>query len=140
VHQIITLPEGNGQIIVAIIIRANYSNEGIHFFTPNDFSLQLAYMKRPDGHIISPHIHKINARKVDMTQEVLFIKSGKVKVDIYKHDKTLFESHVLNAGDVILLARGGHGIEILEESEIIEVKQGPYIDTEIDKEKFNPIN
>ena len=36
------------------------------------------------------------------------------------------ESRILEAGDVILLATGGHGFEVLEEIEMIEVKQGPY--------------
>ncbi len=126
-------------ITLAIILRSSYSSEGISFFTPNDFSQQLAYMKRPTGYVISPHIHNPVPREVEFTKEVLFIKSGKVRVDFYNDNKKYLESRVLNKGDVILLAFGGHGFEILEESEIIEVKQGPYAG-ENDKKRFIPVS
>ncbi len=122
--------------VYAIIIRSNYSNDGIEFFTPEDFSQQLAYMKRPKGYNIKPHIHINNSKTITITQEVLFIKSGKVRVDFYDDQKEYFISKVLEKGDVILLAFGGHGFEIIEEAEIIEVKQGPY-DKNKDKSKFD---
>ena len=121
--------------IYAIIIRANYSKEGIEFFTPNEFSQQLAYMKRPKGYNISPHLHLNTNKNIQNTQEVLLIRSGKVRVDFYEPDKKYFLSKILTKGDVILLAFGGHGFKILEESEIIEVKQGPYEEAK-DKERF----
>lgn len=121
--------------IYAIIIRADYSKEGIEFFTPNEFSQQLAYMKRPKGYNISPHLHLNTNKNIQNTQEVLLIRSGKVRVDFYEPDKKYFLSKILTKGDVILLAFGGHGFEILEESEIIEVKQGPYEEAK-DKERF----
>lgn len=112
--------------LLAVIIHANFKKEGIEFFTPDDFSQQLAYMNRPKGYIIDPHVHNLVDRKVTLTQEVLFIKSGKVRVDFFDDDKNYLESKILEKGDVILLAAGGHGFEMLEESEMIEVKQGPY--------------
>ena len=112
--------------ILAIIISRSFSKEVIEFFTPGDFSQQLGYMNRPAGYIIDPHIHNHIERKVTLTQEVLFIKSGKVRVDFYDDDKAFLESRILQQGDVILLASGGHGFEILEDCEMIEVKQGPY--------------
>jgi mannose-6-phosphate isomerase-like protein (cupin superfamily) len=124
--------------ILAFIIRSNFNAEGIHFFTPNDFSQQLAYMKRPKGYVISPHVHNPVVREVLYTKEVLFIKSGKIRVDFYDDEKEYLESRVLLSGDVILLAFGGHGFEMIEESEIIEVKQGPYAGEE-DKVRFNPV-
>ena len=122
---------------IAIIIYAGYHNEGITFFTPDEFSQQLAYMNRPEGYRIDPHIHRKVDRKVQLTQEVLFVKRGKVKVDFYTNNKEYIQSQILTAGDVILLASGGHGLTMLEESEIIEVKQGPYAG-EKDKEIFEP--
>lgn len=80
-------------------------------------------MKRPANYVIAPHVHNVLVREVQYTQEVLFIKSGRVRVDFYDDDKNYLESRILNQGDVILLAHGGHGFEMLEESEIIEVKQ-----------------
>lgn len=125
--------------ILAVLISTDYSSEGIEFFTPNDFSQQLGYMNRPKGYIIPPHVHNPVQREVHYTKEVLFIKSGKVRVDFYDDEQNYLESHILNQGDVILLAYGGHGFEMLEPSEIIEVKQGPYAG-DADKTRFEAIS
>lgn len=124
---------------LAIIIRSEYIGEGIKFFTPPSFSQQLGYMNRPTGYVIPPHVHNALPREVQYTKEVLFIKSGRVRVDFYDLDQNYFESRILNQGDFILLAYGGHGFEMLEASEIIEVKQGPYAGDE-DKTRFSPVS
>ncbi len=124
---------------LAIIIRNSFSTNDIKFFTPQNFSQQLGYMKRKKGYIIEPHVHNEISREITLTQEVLILRSGKVRVDFYNDDKKYTESSILYPGDVILLANGGHGFVMLEESEIIEVKQGPYLE-EKDKEKFKPIS
>jgi hypothetical protein len=129
----------NNNSTLAIILRADHHDEGINFFTPDDFSQQLAYMNRPEGYVIAPHVHNAVPREVQFTKEVLFIKSGKVRVDFYDDDQIYLESRILNQGDVILLAFGGHGFEMLEASEIIEVKQGPYAG-EADKTRFKPVS
>ena len=122
---------------LAFIIRNNFRDEDIKFFTPDDFSQQLGYMNRPKGYTISPHVHNAVSREVQLTQEVLFIKSGKLRVDFYDDQKKYIESRILFAGDVILLAFGGHGFEI-QSAEIIEVKQGPYTGDN-DKVRFEAI-
>ncbi len=111
--------------IFAIIIQACFKMHGIEFFTPNNFSQQLGYVNRPAGYFIAPHFHKHLERKVTLTQEVLYIKSGKVRVNFFDDNNKYFDSRIIIKGDVILLASGGHGFEILEDAEIIEVKQGP---------------
>jgi len=123
---------------LALIIRRSYSKTGIEFFTPSDYSQQVGYMKRATGYLIPPHIHNPVPSEVAYTSEVLFIKSGRVRVDFYSEDQRYLESSILETGDVILLAFCGHGFEMLEESEIIEVKQGPYTG-EQDKTRFNAI-
>jgi mannose-6-phosphate isomerase-like protein (cupin superfamily) len=125
-------------LVLAIILRRNYQREGIEFLTPNNFSQQLGYMKRPQGYVIAPHVHCPVKREVHYTKEVLFIRSGRLRVDFYDEQKHYLQSSFLEQGDVILLAYGGHGFEMLEECEIIEVKQGPYAG-EGDKERFEPV-
>jgi mannose-6-phosphate isomerase-like protein (cupin superfamily) len=125
--------------VFSIIVRSEYQQQGIHFFTPNDFSQQLAYMHRPQGYVIAPHVHNPVARAVAFTKEVLFIRSGRVRVDFYDDQQQYLESRIVGRGDVILLAFGGHGFEMLEDSEIIEVKQGPYAG-ESDKTRFSPVS
>lgn len=124
---------------LAILIRKSFKNDGIEFFTNQNDSQQLGYMTRDKGHEIIPHRHKIVERKVEVTQEVLFIKSGKVRVDFYNNKEEYLKSRILYQGDIILLIDGGHGFFMLEKSEIIEVKQGPYCGNE-DKVRFNKEN
>lgn len=125
--------------MLALILRAGFNTPGIQFFTPSDFSQQLGYMNRPEGYVIPPHVHNAVAREVQFTKEVLFIKSGRVRVDFYDDDQSYLESRVLETGDVILLAYGGHGFQMLSPCEMIEVKQGPYAG-ETDKTRFQPIS
>lgn len=128
-----------GDQLLAVIVSGRFSEPGIHFFTPNDLSQQLAYMRHPTGKVIDPHVHNPVSRNVHYTQEVLFIKKGKLRVDFYDNDKKYLESRVLESGDVILLATGGHGFEVLEEIEMIEVKQGPYAGDQ-DKTRFTGVS
>ena len=123
--------------VLAIIVRRDFHKEGIHFFTSNDLSQQLAYMSHPTGKEIQPHVHKKVQREVHFTQETLFIRKGKLKVDFYSVDQEYLESRILESGDVILLIKGGHGFEVLEDLEMFEVKQGPYAG-DADKIKFTP--
>ena len=121
--------------LLAIIVSYQFNQPGIHFFTPNELSQQLAYMRHPIGKVIQPHVHNPVIREVTYTQEVLFIKNGKLRVDFYNDQQEYLDSRILEAGDVILLVTGGHGFEVLEEIEMIEVKQGPYVG-EQDKTRF----
>jgi len=125
--------------LLALILRSGFEKNGIEFFTPGHFSQQLGYMKRQKGYVVRPHLHLPIIREVQFTKEVLFIKTGKIRIDFYGIDKEYLESKILTRGDTILLAFGGHGIEVIEEAKIIEVKQGPYAG-ESDKERFNPVN
>ncbi len=123
--------------MLALILRANFHADGIQFFTPDEFSQQLGYMNRPAGYEIPPHVHNPVVREVQYTKEVLYIKSGRVRVDFYTEEQEYLESRTLGTGDIILLAYGGHGFVMLEPTEIIEVKQGPYAG-EGDKTRFTP--
>ena len=126
-------------LTLAILIYASYKADGIKFFTPGIFSQQLGYMNRPAGYVIQPHTHTPVLREIEYTMEVLVIKSGAVRVDFYSDEQSYLESRTLRTGDVILLAYGGHGFEMLEPTEIIEVKQGPFVG-ELDKIRFSPVS
>ncbi len=127
----------DGDTDLALIIRRTYHSDGIEFFTPNSYSQQIGYMNRPANYVIQPHVHNPVPREVQYTNEVLFIRSGRVRVDFYSEQKSYLLSRELVAGDIILLIRGGHGFEMLEATEMVEVKQGPYAG-ELDKTRFNP--
>lgn len=124
-------------LLLALIVRHNYDKNGISFFTPDDFSQQLAFMHHPAGHVILPHVHNEVKREVLYTKEVLVIKEGKMRCDFYSDNQEYLKSEIVETGDVILLANGGHGFECLEETEMFEIKQGPYAG-EADKTRFEP--
>ena len=111
---------------IALIIKADFDEPGLHFFTPGSFSQQIAFMKHPAGHKIAPHVHNLVNRQVLYTQEVLLIRRGRVRINLYSSNKEFIAARDLEAGDVILLCGGGHSFEMLEETSMIEVKQGPY--------------
>ena len=120
---------------LAIILRHDYNEPGIHFLTPNDYSQQLGYMNHPAGKIIPPHTHLPVRREVHNTQEALLLRKGRLRVDFFDSNQNYLKSRVLEAGDLILLIRGGHGFKVLEEIEMIEIKQGPYAG-DLDKQRF----
>ncbi len=124
--------------LYAIIIKNDYNKEGVQFFTPDSFSQQLAYMSHKSGHIIQPHVHTKVLREVHFTQEVLVIKKGKLRVDFYSEDREYLESRIISAGDIILLSSGGHGFEVVEDLEMVEIKQGPFVGGK-DKIRFEGI-
>lgn len=124
--------------LLAMIIRNRYTSDGVDFITPNEYSQQVAYMHHPKGKVIDAHVHNLVHRNIVLTQEVLFMKKGKLRVDFYDDYEDYLESTVLETGDVILLVSGGHGFTVLEEVEMIEVKQGPYSGDE-DKRRFKGI-
>ena len=127
-----------GDQIIAIILYNDFNKDGVVFFSPDNFSQQLGYLKHEKGYKIQEHIHILHTREIKYTQEALFIKRGRIRVDFYADDKKYLSSRELKTGDTILLASGGHGFEFLEETEMIEVKQGPYCGDQ-DKERFNGV-
>ena len=127
----------DGDIDLALIIRRDYRSEGIEFFTPETYSQQIGYMNRPVGYIIPPHVHNPVVREVQYTNEVLIVRSGRVQVDFYSEQRVYLFCRELAQGDVILLIRGGHGFKMLEATEMLEVKQGPYAGDK-DKTRFIP--
>ena len=112
--------------IYGIIISKDYTKEGIDFFTPDSFSQQMGYMNRPQGYIIAPHVHNLVTRKVELTQEVLIVKRGKIRVDFYDDMQAYLESRIITAGGIFFFSSCGVGFCIFGQAGIILGEQGPY--------------
>lgn len=121
--------------ILAIFIPADVTIEGIEFYTDPEMDFQIGAMRRPLGHEVEPHVHSPVERDLIGTKEVLFVRSGRIGIDFYDDDKKIVTSIEMVSGDVIYLHMGGHGIRFIEESVLLEVKQGPYIQ-DADKVRF----
>jgi hypothetical protein len=113
--------------LLALILKASYDRPGLNFLTPQDLSLQLGYMTHPAGKKIAPHVHNPVKREISQTLEAVFVKKGRVRIDIYDDRRQPVASRELGAGDLVLFCGGGHGLEMLEETSLIEIKQGPYL-------------
>lgn len=116
-----------GDVLYAIVVRGEYREPGVRFVTPGTFSQQLGFMSHPAGHRIRPHRHLDVRREVVKTQEVVLVRRGRLRVDFHDDSGNAVESRTLEAGDVVLLVSGGHGFEVLEDCDLVEVKQGPYM-------------
>lgn len=125
-------------VLLAMIVRANFSVEGLSFLTDDSSVLQVGYMTRPTGERIAAHVHEPLMRNILGTQEVLVIQSGIIRLDLFTQKKQYVASVKLETGDLVLLSEGGHGIDIIEEARIIEIKQGPFAEGK-DKTRFEPV-
>jgi hypothetical protein len=114
-------------VLIALIVRREMRSPMVQFFTPTDSPLQLGCMSHPQGHVIAAHEHVPVSHLVTKIQEVLVIRRGKLRVDLYAQDRKFLSAHILCEGDVILLAAGGHGFKAIEDLEMLEIKQGPYL-------------
>lgn len=122
-------------ICLAMIITADHRTDGWEFLTDGENSMQIAAMGHSAGHLIAPHRHPKTDRHIHDTREILIVRSGAMRVDFYDADDVFVVSETLRGGDIIFLNEGGHGFEILEDCQFVEVKQGPYL-KEGDKIRF----
>lgn len=118
----------HGNILYALIIKANYKQEGVKFFTENEYAIQMGYMNREKGYAIARHKHKpvTGAQVPGMNQEIIIVRQGRIKVDLYDQQDNPITTVIVESGDIIMFFSGGHGFEILEPSDFIEIKQGPF--------------
>jgi len=123
--------------IISIVYRENDWVKGLNFITPNDMFVQVGSWWYDKGKILDKHVHKDFDRSAMRTQECVYIKKGSMRVTLYSESLEELESYDLFEGDLAVFAYGGHGYEILEdETQVIESKNGPFVDVETDKTKF----
>ena len=108
---------------------------GVNFLTPKKLSHQVGFIKHKSKHLIKPHKHYKNVRRIEYTSEVLIILKGKLRVDFYSDKEKYLFSKIIKKNDIIILNNGGHGFKVLDNVEMLEVKQGPY-NTKADKKIF----
>ncbi len=125
-------------MLLAIIIRQGFSSQGVSFVTSPENFLQLGILNHKEGSKIKPHLHKEKPRTINYIQEVLHLEYGKVEAEFYQNNQVIKKS-LLFSGDTIILLAGGHGFNILEDTKMIEVKQGPYLSHAEDKELLETI-
>jgi hypothetical protein len=113
-------------VTLALVVRAGPVPKGPQFVTPPEAGLQVGVLGHPEGTTIPRHVHREVERHVSSTSEVLIVRSGLCEVDLYDQQE-LIATAQLRPGDVIVLIAGGHGLRMLEDTVLVEVKQGPYL-------------
>ncbi len=130
----------NQKKLYALIVRSRYrKKKGINFFTDRNATQQFGYMNHKKNHIILPHRHNKRQSKILLTTEVIIILKGMLRVDFYNDKEKYLFSKKLYSNDIIMLSSGGHGFKILKDTQMIEVKQGPY-SLSMDKVKFEKVD
>jgi mannose-6-phosphate isomerase-like protein (cupin superfamily) len=120
---------------LAYIIRAEMAPEKTTFLTPSELNLQVGFVVYPAGGEVARHLHRPLERHIVGTSEVLVVKEGRCQMDIYDDDRRLVATRELRKGDIMLMVGGGHGFRMLEDTVLLEVKQGPYTGLD-EKERF----
>jgi hypothetical protein len=128
--------EVDGELL-AMVFRADLYPSGVRFFTPDDYPMQVGLLGQPAGTVAAAHVHPPIARIVDRTLEVLHVRSGRIEVTLFHPDRKPAGAVELAGGDTILLIAGGHGVRMIEDSLILEIRQGPYMGSN-DKVRFVP--
>lgn len=111
---------------IATIIRSNYMPDQTTFVTPDSYYQQAGFVVYSKGKTIQRHTHLPLQRHLTGTPETLIVRKGKAEVDLYALDRSILGTWVLEEGDIILLVAGGHGFRLLDDTVLLEIKQGPY--------------
>ncbi len=128
----------SGGRLLAIVVSREHQPPATEFVTGADLNLQVGFIKYPAGGEIRPHRHRPPGRQIDRTCEVLVVRSGATEAFIYDEEGRLAARRVLKAGDLVLLAAGGHGFRMLADTVLLEVKQGPYLGKETEPFEHDP--
>ena len=124
-------------IILARHIPDSDWNDGLSFYSQDEEFIQVGAWGYDTGKELLAHIHDEVERKVYWTQEVLYIKKGSIKAKVYDLDENLVDEIIAKEGDTLILLRGGHGYTILEnETQVLEVKNGPYVGADKDRRRI----
>ena len=126
------------KLIFGYIIKYK-KKKGVNFLTPSNLNQQIGSIRHNKNHEILPHLHLVNKRKIEYTSEVLIIQKGKIRVDLYSDKKKYLFSKIIVKEDILILVKGAHGFKILEPTDMLEIKQGPY-SQKLDKIRFDPVD
>jgi hypothetical protein len=128
--------------MMAIVIRANQGMADVNFPTPSSLSMQMGALRRPQGYKVAIHYHEKPTIKGPPIQEILFVKKGIIKLILKNFRGSFTKEVILKPLDVIMLISCWHGLEVLENCELIEIKPGTYPDQKIYHEQSdnNPSN
>lgn len=128
----------DGSVILARHITAQeWEKGGLNFFSNDEEFIQVGTWGYDNGKHLLAHEHNTVPRQTAITQETLYIKQGKIKATIYNLNREKVVQWIAHAGDIVILMRGGHSYDILaDNTQVLEIKNGPYPGAEKDRTRF----
>lgn len=128
----------DGELTLARYIPADIAwSEGLSFFSKDEDFIQVGVWGYDNGKALKAHIHNEVKREVLWTQEVLFVRKGIIRAAIYDTSEKVIAKVDVHAGDIMILLRGGHGYDILEDgTQVLEIKNGPYVGPDLDRRRL----
>ena len=124
----------NGQPL-CYVIRKDVHPDKTTFITPPDGKQQVGFIVYQKGGVIARHTHKPLERRIVGMAEVVVVRSGHCLIEVYDDSLSLVTTRDLFEGDVVLMVGGGHGFQVIDDTVLLEIKQGPYLGKD-DKELF----
>jgi len=112
--------------ILAYLVRGGAPPTETTFLTPDDCGLQVGHVVYPAGGEIARHVHLPIERHLVGSTEVLLLQQGRCEVDVYTDDRRMITTREMHVGDILIAVSGGHGFRVLEDTVLLEIKQGPY--------------
>lgn len=124
-------------VLIATIKRFSDWKKNLDFVTSDDAFIQVGTWHYDKGRVLDRHEHNIVDRKSNITQECVFVVSGKMLVKFFDHNRKFVKSITLNQFDYAVIFSGGHEYEILEnDTRILECKNGPFPGVTLDKTRY----
>ena len=120
-----TIADASG-VVLAYLVRGGAPPSETTFLTPHDCTLQVGHVVYPAGGEIPRHVHLPIERHLVGSTEVLLLQQGRCEVDVYTDDRRMVVTRELHVGDILIAVSGGHGFRVLEDTVLLEIKQGPY--------------
>lgn len=119
--------------VYAILACAKDVKEGTEWFGEKYEPLQASRMNYKAWSEFRIHKHILNPRTIKFTQEAFIVIKGKIEVGIYDDNCVMIGRLEAWEGEAIFVYRGGHGVRILEDSLLYEVKAGQFSAVSEDK-------
>ena len=121
----------------ASIHNFNEMDEGLSFLTKDESFIQVGTWNYEKNKILDAHYHNYFERNSYRTQEVVIVLEGKIRCNLFSEEGEEVYTAELKKGELIIQFEGVHEYEILENSKVIEVKNGPYFGPEKDRTRIN---
>ena len=112
--------------LALIAIRVRTFGSGTTPITGPEEPLQVLGVRRRKGAEVVAHRYVQRRRITNQLQKCLLVREGRAQVTLYGTDDTPFKRVVLKTGDIFILLRGGYRLKFLAETDMVEIKSGPY--------------